>query len=407
MHQTLNLQHLYALLEISSMGSISKAAESVHRSQSALTMAVRNIERAIGERLFERVPAGVFPTAAGRLFLARLERSFDWLRRALQGLPVRRGMRSGRELYRTVTSTQLRALIAVVQQGGFSLAARHLGLSQPSVHRAARDLELLLGQSLFKSATQGVEPTRAARRLARYASLAFCEIRQGLEEIEELRGRTGGRLSVASLPLARASLLPESISRILARHPGLQVRIVDGPYPELLQELRMGQVDLIVGALRTPNPAADVQQELLFEAPLSIVVRAGHPLLSGKPPGARVLARLEWVMPRAGTPAREYIAAYFERQGVSGPAHIVECSSLVATRGLLLRSDRAALLSADQVQFEVDSGILAVLHKDLPGTRRAIGLTTRVSWKPTRVQQEYVVLLRSLAKRYGGSVGAG
>jgi hypothetical protein len=58
------------------------------------------------------------------------------------------------------------------------------------------------------------------------------------------------------------------------------------------------------------------------------------------------------------------------------------------------------------VQFEVDSGRLAVLRKDLPGTRRAIGLTTRVSWKPTRVQQEYVVLLRSLAKRYGGSISS-
>jgi DNA-binding transcriptional LysR family regulator len=389
------------------MGSISKAAESVHRSQSALTMAVRNIERAIGERLFERGPAGVFPTAAGRLFLARIERAFDWLRRALQGLPGRRGRRSGRELYRAVTSTQLRALIAVVQQGGFSLAARHLGLSQPSVHRAARDLEHVLGKALFRSAAHGVEPTREARHLARYANLAFYEIRQGLEEVDELHGRAGGRLSVASLPLARTSLLPESISRILARHPGLQVRIVDGPYPELLQELRMGQVDLIIGALRTPNPATDIQQELLFEVPLSIVGRAGHPLLSGKPPGADVLARLEWIMPRAGTPAREHIAAFFKRQGVDGPAHIIECSSLVTTRGLLLRSDRVALLSADQVRFEVESGRLALLRKDLPGTRRAIGLSTRIDWKPTPVQQEYLVLLRALAKQYGGSVGAG
>jgi hypothetical protein len=66
-----------------------------------------------------------------------------------------------------------------------------------------------------------------------------------------------------------------------------------------------------------------------------------------------------------------------------------------------------ALLSADQVRFEVESGRLAVLRKDLPGTRRAIGLSTRIDWKPTPVQQEYVVLLRALAKRYGGSVDSG
>lgn len=399
-----NLQHLFALVEISNLGSISQAAERVHRSQSALTMAVRKIESQVGETLFERHPGGMATTGAGRVFVARVERAFDWLRQVPQGLSGRRGARVGQDWYRAVTSTQLRALVAVVQQGSFSLAARQLGLSQPSVHRAARDLELVLALPLFTAAAQGVEPTREARHVARHVSLAFYEIRQGLEEMAELRGRASGCLRVASLPLARSHLLPESISRILERHPDLRVSIVDGPYAELLHELRMGQVDLILGALRRPDPSPDIAQELLFEDPLSIVVRAGHPLLSGRRPDARTLARLEWVMPRTGTPARDYVADYFAAQGVEEPAHIVECSSLVATRGLLLRSDRAALLSADQVQFEVESGRLAVLVQDLPGTRRAIGLSTRAGWKPTRVQTEYVELLRSLAEGYGPAV---
>lgn len=397
----LNFQHLYALLEISRTGSISQAANRVHRSQSALTMAVRRLEAELDSKLFERRATGMFPTDAGRLFINRIERAFAALRPALQTMPGRGGARCAEALYRAVTSTQLRAMVEVVQQGGFSLAARVLGLSQPSVHRAARDLETVLGRPLFKATAQGAVPTREARDLARCANLAFYEIRQGLDEINELRGKVSGELRIASLPLARAGLVPESVSRIVARCPDLQVRIVDGPYAELLQELRMGQVDLIVGALRSPGPTGDVCQKLLFEEPLSILVRAGHPLLGASTPGAAALARLEWVMPRSGTPARDNVAAFFAAQGVDGPTHIVECSSLVATRGLLLRTDRAALLSASQVEFEVQTGRLAVLRENLPGTCRGIGLTTRLNWKPTRIQAEYVALLEELAEGLG------
>lgn len=399
---TLNLQHLNAVLQVANLGSITRASERVHRSQSALTMAIRKIEGTIGALLFERHATGMSVTDAGRILASRIERAFNCLENGVQSLPARNGRHSRPVLSRAVTSTQLRALVAIVQQGGFSPAARLLGRSQPSVHRAARDLETVLDTPLFRVGSAGVaEPTREAWALARFASLAFQEIEQGLEEIANLRGRVGGRLRVASLPLARAEFLPESIDQILGTYPDLRVSIVDGPYDELLNELRMGQVDLILGALRSPKPAADVHQELLFEDPLSIVVRSGHPLLDRHRVKVGDLAKLAWVMPRAGTPAREHIASYFARSGVIAPSRIVECSSLVTTRGLLLNSDRAALLSFGQVRIEVERGLLAVLKRDLPGTRRPIGLTTRLGWKPTPIQAEYVRLLRPLARHLG------
>ena len=45
----------------------------------------------------------------------------------------------------------MRALVAIAMAGNFSLAARRIGVSQPSLHRAARDMEILAGTRFFSA----------------------------------------------------------------------------------------------------------------------------------------------------------------------------------------------------------------------------------------------------------------
>jgi DNA-binding transcriptional LysR family regulator len=128
---------------------------------------------------------------------------------------------------------------------------------------------------------------------------------------------------------------------------------------------------------------------------LALVVRAGHPILQSPAPEPEQLTHLHWIVPREGTPARDYFKVFFAAQGLPAPPHIIECSSLVATRGLLLSSDRAALLSARQVGIELASGQLSVLLNPLPGTERAIGLTVRRDWQPTPLLKNFLTLVRA------------
>jgi DNA-binding transcriptional LysR family regulator len=289
-----------------------------------------------------------------------------------------------------------------VDSGGYSLAARRLGLAQPTVHRAAKDLETVLGVRLFSREARGVEATEPARVLARYAELLFAELRQGFEAVAELQGTTRGRIAVGCLPLARSEFLPTAVTELLSRHPDVSVSILDGPYVEQLSALRCGQIDWLIGALRDPVPTPDVVQEPLFEQPLAAVVRPGHPLLGSPPPGVAELAELEWIAPRALTPTRKFFDAFFERNGLESPSRIIECSSLIATRGLLRQSDRAALLSPLQVRRDIEAGDLALLVESIPGSSRSIGVTVRDNWEPTMVQAEFAGILRKLAPRFHG-----
>src|SRR5882757_918622 len=132
----LNLRHLEALAEIGRAGSMSAAARRVNLSQPALAQAVGKLERMIGQRLFDRQPGGMIPTAAGHTLLIRIERAFNYL---IHGVRlVRRSARlapSG-HIERRVTMAQLRSLVAVESTSSDAMAAQQIGLSQPAVHRA-------------------------------------------------------------------------------------------------------------------------------------------------------------------------------------------------------------------------------------------------------------------------------
>ena len=177
-------------------------------------------------------------------------------------------------------SAHLQALSAVVEHRNFSLAARAQHMSQPSVHRAARELERLIGVPLFEKTSFGITPTREAEKLARRARLAFAEIAQARAEVHALSGGESGRTVIGAMPLARSFLVPTALLEFTQQYPEHSVAIVEGTYEHLLASLRSGEADFLIGALRSPAPVADVVQEHLFDDPLAIIVRAKHPLLA-------------------------------------------------------------------------------------------------------------------------------
>jgi LysR family transcriptional regulator of gallate degradation len=319
-----NLRHLHTFREVARLGSVSAAARAVHISQPAVTQAITGLERFFGSPLLLRRNTGVALTPAGEVCLARIERSLSQLRDALG--EATRGAASTRDAGRLVRAGQLDALGAVVEHGNFSIAARARGISQPSIHRAARELEKLLGVPLFEKTSFGITPTRDAENLARRVRLAFAEIEQARAEVHALDGADSGRTVIGALPLARSYLLPAALLEFTQLHPRHGVTIIEGTYEHLLSGLRSGESDLLIGALRDPAPAADVVQEHLFDDPLAIVCRAGHPLTRLRRISTAALRRYQWIAPRTGSPLRVHFDALMASAELQPQGAPLECN---------------------------------------------------------------------------------
>ena len=374
-----NLRHLKAAAKIAELGTINAAAQAVNLSQPAITQALVRLEQQLGLPLFERRHDGMLPTEAADLLVPRIEAAFDHV-----GSPH-------------VTMSRLRALLAVAESGSYAGASHLTGLSLPSIHRAVTDLALSMRRALVERRGKAVALTEAGRQVARAFRLARVELEAGLSEIDALKGFETRRISVGAMPLSRARVLPAAVTRFLRRHPRVRLMIAEGSRAELVEPLRNGALDLMIGALRTPLVEADLEQRPLFEDVPAIFGRKEHPLAGGSA-GPERLAQFPWIVPSAGAPLRDSWERFFAHAGLPLPEVPIESGSVMMIRQVVIDSDCLTLLSPDQVAAEMEAGWLTRIA-DLPrDLGRVIGVTTRASWRPTKVQCEFLADLDAVAR---------
>jgi LysR family transcriptional regulator of gallate degradation len=367
----LNLRHLDVFAAIVRLGSVSAAAAAANLTQPAVTQGLARLEHQLGVALFDRHPGGMTATAAARGFAPRVEA-------ALVQVASRR-----------VTMAQLTAFVAVARSGSYVGASAATGLAQPSLHRAVRDLSLALGRALVDRRGRGLVLTAVGQRTARGFRLALAELAAGIAELEGLRGLASGRIAIGAMPLPRARVLPAIVAAYHRAFPHVEIVIAEGSHAELIEPLRDGELDLLIGALRDPVPGPDLVQTPLFRDHPVIIGRAGHPLADA-PHTTAQLASFEWIVPARGTPLRAMWEAMFTRAGVAVPRVSIECGSVILIRGLLLDSDCLTMLSPDQVAVELAAGLLATVGGSPAGTLRTIGLTARAGWIPTLDQRAFI-----------------
>jgi LysR family transcriptional regulator, regulator for genes of the gallate degradation pathway len=386
-----NVRHLRIFLAVARLASISKAARECGLSQPAVTQAINKIEAEFDTVLFNRTPQGVFATDLGQLHAERIGRALSIIDQAFQLVAPR--------LRVTATSSQLEALIAVRDTGNFTLAARRLGIAQPTVHRAVSQMEKEALRPLFERTSTGIVATRGGQMLASAARLMQAELDQADMEIAEALGREAGRIVVGAMPLSRAYLLPKVLAQFKRFWPRLPLRVLDGPYDEMISGLRNGEIDFLIGALRSPAPIGDIEQTALFDDTLAIVAGPNHPLVGKSGLGVGDLHIYPWAVAAAGTPTRAHFEQMFNSIGFKVPESIIETASLILIRELLVNSDHLGCVSALQAEAEIKAGRIARINFELSDTARPIGITTRRGWKPTPSQATLIELVSNYSSQ--------
>jgi LysR family transcriptional regulator of gallate degradation len=393
-----SLRQLRAFEAVARLESVSAAARDIHLSQPGVSQAIHALENGLDAQLFERRQSGCYVTEFGAILLPRVRRFLEHLRSALTepGGSSPAGRQSMDATANRITRPQLQSLIAVSENLSFDAAARSLKISQPSLHRSARELERELRRSLYRRTATGVTTTPYGSELARRVQVALGEIEYGLDEIEAARGNVVSRVAIGNIPHSATQILSNAIKEFLSRYPTARVRIVDGHYEDLLNELRAGKLDLLYGVLRRPDWAADVTEELLFANHYVVVARHGHPLHRLKRVRNQDLAEFGWIMPGPLTPRQQ--ALHRMLQGVCAEPKIsLETTSLQIYRTILAATDQLTLMSRFEAKLN-DIGALAQLPFRSPHLRRFDGIATRIDWHPTRVHLEFIELLREEAR---------
>jgi LysR family transcriptional regulator of gallate degradation len=329
-----SLRQLRVFEAVARHKSIGRAAASASLSQPAVTQAIASLESRFGVALFERVRSGSYPTDFGEILLARTERLFEFLSEGLRRLLGNHQFSEPADIDKLggkVAATHIRCLIAVSEHMSFEQAARSIGVSQPSLHRAARELERILRRAIYYRGARGITTNDQGAELARHFKLAMRELDYASDEIAARQGIITSRIAIGTLATSGSLGLARAIDEFLAQACGAGVHIVEEPYEQLLDHLRAGDIDVLFSVLRRPDWATDVTETMLFEEPYVIVMRPKHPLTAFADIGRDQFADYDWIVPGPSTP--RYLA--FERLFASARKRPTARVS-TASRGLIL-----------------------------------------------------------------------
>ncbi len=147
---------------------------------------------------------------------------------------------------------QLRAFVAVADEGSFTSGAAVLGLTQSGASHAVASLERELGVRLLSRATFGVRLTVQGEHLIGHAREAVRRVDRIAADAAALVGQHRGRLRVAGFP-STAQLLPALVGEFRRRLPDVSVVLLEGSDEEVRRCLADGVIDAgVVADLEKP-----------------------------------------------------------------------------------------------------------------------------------------------------------
>ena len=278
---------------------------------------------------------------------------------------------------RNLNLDQLQTLITIADLGTFAAAAQTLHLAPPTVSLHIKELEARMDAALLVRGRRQAELTPAGEALVtegRKLLLASDDL------VELVQRRASGREGVVRVGMSAGvstRLLPLMLETLIARSPGVEVRLEAVGSSESIKRLKAGTLD--IGIVASPQPAsAEIMMTPWRNDPMVALVPS-----SWDPPElvtAEWLAGRRWASFAPATQMHGLISAWF-RQAGQKPRPFLTMSYPGALVSLAVASQSAALLPLEIIDEQRLSPDLAIRHLG-PQLMRPMALACRVTQHP-------------------------
>jgi DNA-binding transcriptional LysR family regulator len=290
-------------------------------------------------------------------------------------------------------------LLAIAKHGTFNGAARAEKISQPALSNKIALLERQLGVRVLDRGRHGATLNRYGQLLIRHARALDSVLEQALEEIDLEKRGLHGPLTIGGTPVALLELVPRAVSRLARSASRASISIIEGDDELLLDSLRSGEIELMLGSMGAASELPDIVQEKLIEFPMRAVVGAASPFWSRKVMALEELADAQWAMPAQGGIIRQHVEAVFLNSSIPFPRSYWSCSSMMALKALVQHNDCVAMVPASAIALETRAGVLRGIQLRNLSVSRTIAIMRQRNWPLSPLAERFIVLLREVAQR--------
>jgi DNA-binding transcriptional LysR family regulator len=285
---------------------------------------------------------------------------------------------------------QLRAFVTVADLRSFRQAAVELHLSPPALSRRVEKLEERVGARLLDRTSRSVRLSVVGEAFVERVRSVLEDLDDAVLGVNELSSGHVGRLTVAAVPSAACGFVPQALSRLAARYPGIRLRLLDGSLQATALAVLGGQADVGIGFNDSAVPGLHV--ELLGEDPYVLAVPAAHRWARRRTVRLQELGDEPLLSLAASSGNRALLELQLAQAGVA-PRVTHETAHVWALIGMVEAGLGCALVPAMALR-SAPPGVACVAIRGKP-LRRRIGLLTPVERRLTPLAQRLLPELRA------------
>jgi DNA-binding transcriptional LysR family regulator len=290
----------------------------------------------------------------------------------------------------------LLVLRAAVEMGSINKAAAHLRTSQPAVTRSITRLEAAVGCKLIERNARGVAPTEFGRLILGHVATAATELQAAGRDLSILQRARNGGLLCGAAPVSMNYLVPAAVYQYLKGRRQTNVRLIEAPTRALVDQLRAGDLDVVVGVKLDDEDCSGLEIEPLVEEFQGIYVNAAHRLVRLQPCGLEDILRSEsWVI---ADPAPKYISERLAEFDFATIPALIRTQSTAVMRWYARMTDFLVMSTSLVHSTDLLNGTVVTIETDwqIPSTQHVIYRKAR--GQTPKAAMEFIKLLREAVR---------
>ena len=209
---------------------------------------------------------------------------------------------------------QLKYFVKSAEYLNFSVAAKHLYITQSTLSQQIKQLEFELGFELFLRNSRHISLTEAGEEFLPFARKTIVDAEDGVQRLHDLQHVKTGTLKVG-VTYSLSTVLTEGMISFMKAFPGIKLEVFYKTVDELLSLLKEHKVDFVL-SYKPLCDAPEIDSMPLFENSLALVVSKEHRLATQKRITLDDIKDCHLVLPSKGLQARMMLDRLLEGRNI-------------------------------------------------------------------------------------------
>jgi DNA-binding transcriptional LysR family regulator len=260
---------------------------------------------------------------------------------------------------KSITLQQMEALIALVEEGSFSRAAKKMHLTQPALTKNIRNAEDYAGARLVNRSSAGISLTAEGKIIYDYARHMVKLREEAREKIISLSNNVGGNIYISASTIPATYILPRTLSTFRKSHPEILIYIKAADSEEAMNMVLENEVEIGIIGKKPQNKKLIAQA--LWKDHLVLVVPKSHPWSKKKSIVLKELMAEPFIVREKGSATRGFLESYLKEAksvNLSQFNICAEMGSSEAVKEAIIAGLGVSIISVHAVARELAQGTL-------------------------------------------------